>query len=190
MSAHRACHDVLVLVLRTRRLLLRGWSEDDVDFAFDMYSRPEVQRFIGRFPKVMSQRSEAQLAIARWRAMDDGMHGVWVVHHRQDDRPLGAVILKPIPASSDQDPPPASGDTEIRWHFHPEAWGHGYATEAAARLLQYAFAAGLKKVVAVTNVANTASQSVAERIGMTRAGRTTRYYNMPLQLFTAGRPAG
>ena len=82
-----------------------------------------------------------------------------------------------------------SGDTEIGWHFHPDYWGHGYATEAAAAVLSYAFASGLEKVVAVTAPANKASQSVCLRIGMRHGGQTRRYYNALCELFEAKAPA-
>ena len=101
-------------------------------------------------------------------------HGDWAVEQRDGGQLLGTLLLKPIPASSDKVPLPPSGDTEIGWHFHPGAWGQGYATEAAARVLAHAFGAGLSEVVAVTNGANAASQGVAQRIGMVHQGQTTR----------------
>ena len=112
-------------------------------------------------------------------------HGDWAVEQRDGGQLLGTLLLKPIPASSDKVPLPPSGDTEIGWHFHPGAWGQGYATEAAARVLAHAFGAGLSEVVAVTNGANAASQGVAQRIGMVHQGQTTRYYNATCELFTA-----
>jgi RimJ/RimL family protein N-acetyltransferase len=78
-----------------------------------------------------------------------------------------------------------SGDTEIGWHFHPNYWGHGYATEAAAAVLAHALDSGLDKVVAVTAPANTASQRVCLRIGMTHRGQTDRYYNALCELYEA-----
>lgn len=175
--------------LETDRLQLRAWSEKDVDFAFDMYSRWEVNRFIGRTPKVMVDRSEAESAVARWAAIDHPTYGTWAVQHRQDGRLLGSMMLKPIPLSSDASPLTVQGDVEIGWHFHPDAWGHGYATEAGSRILQHAFNSGLVHVVAVTYEANTASRAVATRIGMTHQGPTTRYYDTTCELFTATRPA-
>lgn len=174
--------------LDTDRLHLRAWCEDDVDFVFDMYSRWEVQRFIGFAPRVMADRGEAEAAIARWSSLDDPVCGIWAVRSRAARQLLGTLLLKPIPASSDATPLPPSGDIEIGWHFHPDAWGHGYATEAAARVLAHAFDAGLPEVVAVTHEANTASQAVAARIGMTHKGKTTRYYNATCELFVATRP--
>jgi RimJ/RimL family protein N-acetyltransferase len=175
--------------LTTDRLCLRAWTDADVDFVLDLYSRWEVQRFIGAVPKVMKERSEAEAAIARWRLLDDDpVHGIWAIQERGDDgQLLGTLLLKPIPASSDQTPLPPSGDIEIGWHLHPDAWGRGYATEAAGRVLTHAFTSGLDEVVAVTQPANTASQAVARRIGMTPAGQTDRYYNMTCELLIAVR---
>lgn len=174
-----------MLALHTDRLSLRGWEDDDADFVFDMYSRWQVKQFVGRYPTVMSDRGEAEAAIARWRSLNHPTLGIWAVQDRHDSHLLGTLLLKPIPASSDEEPPPDSGDIEIGWHFHPDAWGHGYATEAAARVLQHAFAGGLAEVVAVTHAPNTASQAVARRIGMTHRGQTDRYYDMTCELFTA-----
>jgi RimJ/RimL family protein N-acetyltransferase len=171
--------------LLTERLLLREWTADDADFVFEMYAQWDVQRYIGLVPRVMADRREAEAAIARWRALGHPVHGVWAVETRAEGRLLGTLLLKPIPASGDQLPLVPSGDVEIGWHFHPEAWGHGYATEAAARVLKHAFDAGLGTVVAVTNPANTPSQRVAERIGMSPEGLTDRYYNATCELFVA-----
>lgn len=180
--------DVPVQQLETSRLHLRAWtdSDADADFVFDTYSRWDVQRFIGRVPRVMGNRSEAEAAIARWRFLDHHpVHGFWAVERIEDGQLLGTLLLKPIPASSEQSPLPPSGDIEIGWHFHPDAWGHGYATEAASRVLAHAFAAGLHEVVAVTNETNTASLSVAGRIGMAHQGQTSRHDNTTCELFIA-----
>ncbi|UIJ33936.1 GNAT family N-acetyltransferase [Allobranchiibius sp. GilTou73] len=174
--------------LESSRLLLRPWSANDVDFVFDMYSRWEVQRFIGRAPKVMTDRRDAEAAIERWTGGDHPTYGIWAVQHREKGHLLGTLMLKPIPASGDEDPLPDSGDVEIGWHLHPDAWGHGYASGGGARVLQHAFDSGLARVVTVTFEANTASQAVARRIGMTHEGATDRYYNMTCELFTATHP--
>lgn len=135
----------------------------------------------------MEDHAEAEAMIARWRSLHDPVLGVWAVQARDDNRLLGTLLLKSIPASGPETPLAPSGDVEIGWHFHPEAWGHGYAAEAGSRGLQHAFDAGIEKVVAVTNSANTASQKVAKRIGMIHEGQTDQYYNMTCELFVAER---
>jgi RimJ/RimL family protein N-acetyltransferase len=174
--------------LRSARLLLREWAADDVDFVFDMYSRWDVQRFIGRVPRVMADRDEAVERIARWRSMSlPEPQGMWAVSEQGSGHLVGTVMLKDIPASSPADPLPPSGDIEIGWHLHPGAWGRGYATEAAAVVLQHAFDGGLDEVVAVTHPENLASQRVCTRIGMAHQGPTNRYYNTTCELFTVTR---
>jgi RimJ/RimL family protein N-acetyltransferase len=168
---------------------MREWTPADVDFVFDLYSRWDVQRYLGASPRVMAERSEAAAAIGRFRGGRDPVHAMWALERAEDSQLLGTMLLKPIPASSPAEPLPPSGDTEIGWHLHPDAWGFGYAAEAARRVLEYAFAAGLAEVVAVTYPENTASQAVARRIGMSPRGLTDRYYNTTFALFSAANPS-
>jgi RimJ/RimL family protein N-acetyltransferase len=175
--------------LRSPRLRLRNWTPEDVDFVFDLYSRWEVQRFIGSTPRVMTDHAEARERVDRLRANAlPAPRGIWAVARQDDGRLLGVLLLKDIPTSSGATPLTPAGDVEIGWHFHPDAWGHGYAAEAAAVVLGHAFAEGLDRVVAVTNPQNLASQRVCRRIGMTHRGRTSRYYDAVCELFTVDRP--
>lgn len=168
--------------LETERLLLRPWTANDADFVLDLYSRWEVQRFLGRTPAVMRDRAEALARIEAWSRLDSESHGIWAVQEKESGNLTGNVLLKSIPASGPDLPP--SGDTEIGWHFHPDYWGRGYATEAAAAVLGYGLNRGLPLVVAVTNPENAASMRVCERIGLHHQGQTDRYYNAVCELFT------
>lgn len=169
--------------LASDRLLLRPWRPDDTAFAFDLYSRWEVARFLGRTPAVLTEQAEASRRIARLRALEDDLRCFRVVTVAPTGEPVGTVMLQPIPASGPSEPLRPSGDTEIGWHFHPDHWGRGYASEAAALLLEAALRGGLSRVVAVTYPENTASQRVCERIGMRRLGPTDAYYNVRMELF-------
>lgn len=175
-----------MLTLETRRLLLRPYTSADADFVLDLYSRMEVQRYIGNPPKLMQNRSEALVLIEAWHRRDDGTCGIWAVQDKGAGELAGTLLLKPIPASGPERRP--SGDIEIGWHFHPDSWGKGYASEAAAVVLQHAFDAGLPRVVAVTIPANAASMRVCEKIGLQYRGPTDRYYNTVCELFTADNP--
>lgn len=172
-------------MLATHRLNLRQWELDDADFVFDLYSRWEVQRFIGLVPRIMEDPAEAIERISVWRGLQHPVHGIWAVEIAATNQLVGILLLKPIPASGKSMPLQPSGDTEIGWHFHPDYWGNGYASEAAAAVLAHAFQSGLQKIVAVTNPENHASQEVCRRIGMTHSGLTTDYYNATCELFVA-----
>jgi RimJ/RimL family protein N-acetyltransferase len=177
--------DTLVMLsFSTDRLTLRPWTADDAEFIFDLYSRREVQRFLGRTPRVMRDRSEALARLATWMAFNHRVHGIWAVEEKHTGRLVGVLLLKPIPTS--QDIHDSSEETEIGWHFHPGFWGRGYATEAAARILRHALESHRAPVVAVTNPGNTASQRVCERIGMRHLGQTARYYDTVCELYSAG----
>ena len=57
---------------------------------------------------------------------------------------------------------------EVGWALHPDHWGHGYATEAGARAITYAFEViGADEVVSVILPENVRSQQVAGRLGLT-----------------------
>ncbi|HET9520851.1 MAG TPA: GNAT family N-acetyltransferase, partial [Candidatus Limnocylindrales bacterium] len=63
---------------------------------------------------------------------------------------------------------PFTPAVEVGWRFDPEAWGHGYATEAARAAVGFGFEAlGLDEIVSFTVPANVRSRAVMERIGMT-----------------------
>ncbi|MFG6280000.1 GNAT family N-acetyltransferase [Microbacterium sp. 5K110] len=174
--------------LTTERLVLREWADaaDDRAFLFDLYRRAEVRRYIGD-GRVMTDAAEVDELLARWTARADGVLGVRAVTTSEGER-LGAVLLKPIPWSAGV----GGGrpeDVEIGWHFHPDAWGSGVASEAAAAVLALAHESGLRRIVAVTHPENTASQAVARRIGMLPAGETGDYYDTTCALFVSERPS-
>jgi RimJ/RimL family protein N-acetyltransferase len=160
----------------------------DADFVFDLYSRWEVQRFIGLVPRVMESRGEAVESIRRRQELDHPVHQIWAVADARDGQLFGNLLLKPIPSSASDTPPKPAADIEIGWHFHPNSWGSGYATEAAAAVLRHAFAHDVEEVVAVTAPDNLPSQRVCTRLGMTPRGQTTRYYDTTCELFTLPNP--
>lgn len=176
--------------LSTSRLTLRALQAADADAVLDLYSRPEVQQWIGR-GIVMADLDEAHDLVRHRRAAElpDPM-GVWAID--LDGRLVGMLLLKPVPVSgtplaADPRNPDlllTSDEVEIGWHLHPEAWGRGLATEAANRVLDHAREHGLKHVVAVAHPDNTASQRLATRIGMSVQGMSDRYYDTTTQLFT------
>jgi RimJ/RimL family protein N-acetyltransferase len=180
------------VIFETQRLVVRPYRQDDLEFVFDMYSRWEVQRFLGASPRVFQTTDEALSAIERWRAysQSDALSGVWAVTLRGSAELVGTVMLKPLPLSAPSLPLPLSDDYEIGWHLHPAHWGRGYATEVGAGAMRRAFDAGLPEVLAVIYPENRPSQQVARRIGMQYAGRTSRYYNVEVDLYRATRLSG
>ncbi|BAL91299.1 putative GCN5-related N-acetyltransferase [Actinoplanes missouriensis 431] len=167
--------------LITPRLVLREWEEKDAGFILDMYSRWDVMRYLGAEPQVLTDLAGARARLAAWRDRQDDVHTVWAVQDRQTGHLLGTAFLVRLLAGTPLTP---AAETEIGWHLHPDAWGRGYATEAATAVLAYAARFGISPVLAVTYPENAASQAVCRRLGMRHLGRTDRYYNMTCELFS------
>ncbi|MEU8007780.1 GNAT family N-acetyltransferase [Catellatospora sp. NPDC049111] len=169
--------------LETERLVIREWTDSPADLArnYDIYRREEVTRWLG-MPTPLSGPAQSQLVIDRRReyyAAEPG-YGVWAAQLRDTGVVAGSVLLKPLPEPADG---PGRGEVEIGWHFHPDCWGHGYATEAARAMLAYGWDFGLTEIHAIARPDNAPSLAVMRRIGMNRVGRTHRWYDIEAELY-------
>lgn len=172
-------------VIETERLTLRLLTDDDADFLFDLYRRPEVARWsAGGVP--MTHRDEAVARLTRWvdRVAGRPGAGFFRVTVRQTGAPAGLVLLVSLPASEGVD----RDDMEIGWHFLPDAWGNGYATEAAQAMVDRGFAHGIPELFAVTHLDNGPSQAVCRRLGMTDLGVRSDWYDQELRAFRLDHP--
>jgi RimJ/RimL family protein N-acetyltransferase len=171
------------VALETERLVIRPWRQAEADRLFDLLGRVEVTRWLS-MPRPMQHRDEAVVRIERWSASlaADPRFGTWAAVERRSGIPAGTVLLKPLPDGD--------GEVEIGWHFHPDSWGKGLATEAAGALLARGFADELDEVWAVTHLDNRPSAAVCRRIGMRLLGVTYRWYHGPSLMFWAGAREG
>jgi RimJ/RimL family protein N-acetyltransferase len=71
---------------------------------------------------------------------------------------------------------PEGGEAEIGYMFLPDAWGHGFATEACTAALDW-FAGALpcELVVLSTQIANVGALRVAAKLGFTEVERFEDY---------------
>ena len=171
------------MVIETERTMLRPWRPDEADRVLDIYSRWEVSRWLGAEPKVMASREEAENAIVRFKERrDEGDgYGFWAVERKSDGVAAGTLLLVPLKGGE-------AGEVEIGWHFHPDSWGHGLATESAAAVRDYGWRLGLPELHAVVFAGNDASMAVCRRLGMEHLGSTTQYYGVELEHFRVFAP--
>ena len=167
------------IAFSSKRCLVRNWRSGDAERVLDIYRRWEVARWLGSDPKVMESLDQAHSTIERWAALNDQdpIAGRWAVERKSDGVVAGTVILVPLPDGD--------GEFEVGWHFHPDSWGQGLATEAADAALAWAWQHELGEVYAVVRPDNTKSLAVCRRLGMTALGRTSKYYETELELFSA-----
>jgi RimJ/RimL family protein N-acetyltransferase len=148
-------------MIETPRLRLRRWEERDRAPFAAMNADPVVMHDLGgpisradsdakydRFASAFVQRGLSRWVVERRDGLFLGYAGVL---YRAEHPALGA-------------------HHDIGWRLVREAWGHGYATEAAKAALRDAFTrANLKEIVSYTSPDNLRSQAVMARLGLQRA---------------------
>ena len=148
--------------LETERLVLRDWREEDWPEFFRVTNTPAVMRWLGG---VLDAEGEA-----KQRARVEACHAAngfcfWAVERKQDGALLGFCGLKRADAPGSS----VTGRMEIGWRFREDAWGQGYAKEAATAALDAGiFGFDEDLIVALTVADNTASWGLMERLGMQR----------------------
>lgn len=168
-----------MIPLRTERLSIRPFRDDDAPALLAIHAHPGLRRFV---PSAVLDDEGVPARLERFRRFDaDPVLGIVAVERAADGATVGLIMLQPIPASAGVE----LADVEIGWRGHPDHGGRGYVTEAARAVLDHALASGLPRVVAVTDPENHASQAVCSRIGMRRAGLTRDYYDEETVLFVA-----
>ena len=160
----------------TERLIVRPRSLADLEDCLVMDRDPDVTRFIPGPWQVPDEHRA--FVLARMTADYPAGMGYWAVVAR--DRPavfLGWVLLLHVEDRAQ--------DVEIGWRFNRASWGHGYATEAAAIILQHALETlKLPQIIADIDAENSASIRVAEKLGMYLAedtlseGHKTKFYRI------------
>lgn len=149
------------LEIRTGRLLLRRWRVGDRAPFAKLNADPEVMRY---FPAPLTRRQSDELADRIEQHFADHGYGLYAVERRAGGEFIGFVGLSRVGYDAHFTPA-----VEIGWRLARQAWGSGYATEAARAVVAHAFEVlALDDLVSLTVPANEPSRRVMERIGMTR----------------------
>ena len=149
------------LTLRTPRLILRPWRDEDGDAFAAMFADTEVMEFM----MPVQDRAAIDAIIGRVRGhFDRHGFGWWAAEVPGVAPFIGFIGLWHIPFEAHFTPA-----VEVGWRLARAHWGKGYATEGARAALDAGFTRlGLDEIVSMTVPANARSRRVMERIGMTR----------------------
>lgn len=159
--------------VQTDRLVLRRFTDADVENLVRLDSEPAVMRFLTREP---TSRAEIEHEVLP-RILRDyqlGPAGRFAVIERSTAAFVGWLALQP----------PQDGsvtEVELGYRLTPSVWGREYATEGARALIRKGFTElGVERVWAQTMAVNTASRRVMEKAGLTYVRTFHRHFDDPL----------
>jgi [ribosomal protein S5]-alanine N-acetyltransferase len=146
-------------MIETARLTLRRARLDDFDAIRAMMSDARAMRYWSTLPH------ESRAVTEKWFAEQffsgDPARDEWII--ALEDRAIGFVGIWQQP--------------EFGFMLAPEVWGRGFASEAAAAFLGYAFATyPLEAVTADVDPRNAASLGVLRKLGFVETGRAERTF--------------
>lgn len=146
--------------LRTERLVLRRWREDDLEPFAALNADPRVME---HFPAPLS-RAESDAMVERIEAhFEEHGWGLWAAEVIASGAFIGFIGL--WTPRFDAHFTPA---VEVGWRLAHEHWGHGYAPEGARAAITHGFEClGLQEIVSMTSVGNDRSRRVMEKLGLT-----------------------
>ena len=145
--------------IETERLTLRPYRSGDAALIHRLTS--DLRVFFWRTEPGTLSEAEDKLASILASFRESGM-GWWAVFGKgcknDQDAFLGQVGLQPLPDSD---------FIEIAYHFAPQEWGNGFATESARAILDHGFRElHLNQIVAVILPDNKPSLRVIQRLAM------------------------
>ncbi|KGE00743.1 GNAT family acetyltransferase [Rhizobium sp. YS-1r] len=150
------------MILETERLRLRSWLDSDRDLFREINADPKVMEF---FPFRRShEEADAFLTRLNDTITETGL-GFYALELKETREPMGfcglslANMPEIFPAET----------VEIGWRLATRFWGHGYVTEAARALLDFAFdKKHLDAIVSFAVTDNHRSTAVMKRLGLHR----------------------
>lgn len=165
-------------MIETERLTLRAWRDEDVAPFAAICTDVEVMRHLGG----PMPRGDVEAALTRQRTAQEATgHCFWAVERRDDRALLGFCGVR----DGGHAGTPVPDELEIGWRLRRDAWGQGYAREAAEASLGWTWDnVDRRRIAAWTIPANRASWTLMERLGMER--RPDLDFGHPL--FEAGHP--
>lgn len=154
-------------MLKTPRLVLREFCEDDLYAMYKVDSDPEVKRYM---PSDALTEAESKASLLWWieqaKEHPRSFYDLAVALPETPEKRSEAVGWCRLALRHDE-----VRQGEIAYQLRRDLWGRGFATEVAARLLEFGFEGlGLHRIFATCRPANVASWRVLEHVGMRREG--------------------
>lgn len=158
----------MIILLSTERLILRRFTEDDLDDLVALNADPDVMRYLtggAPIPREAIERVHLPRYLASYGQFEG--YGTWAAIEKGTADFLGWFHFGPEPGRPEDQP-------ELGYRLRRSAWGKGYGAEGSRALIDKGFEElGVSRATASTYEDNRASRRVMENVGM-RLVRTYR----------------
>ena len=145
-------------LFESQRLGFRTWLPSDLPGFSDMNADKETMTF---FQHPLSEKESQALIDRMSRLYADRGHCYFAVDLLGNGEFLGMIGLGTKSFQADFTP-----CVDIGWRIRKKHWNKGYASEGAARCLEFAKELGIKEVFSLASSKNLASIRVMQKIGM------------------------
>lgn len=144
----------------TKRLLIRELSTDDVKNIYNIYSDPEVRKYIPDIDEYLDVEIEKQAAYIRNVYSFYG-YGIWGVYSKTSKKLIGKCGIENQMVDGKE-------EITLSYLLDSKYWGYGYAIECCKAVFEYAKSQlDIKRITAVIDKHNTRSINTAKNLGMT-----------------------
>ena len=152
--------------VETEHLILRDWRDADWEAFFRHTNTANVMRWLGG---LMDQGGRRRMRARLESYREEYGHNLWAVERKADGGYLAGELLGFCGLKRANQEGAPIGDFEIGWRLREDAWGRGFAREAAEASLRAGFERfDAPHIIALTVAENTASWGLMERLGMRR----------------------
>lgn len=143
--------------METERLVLRRYAEKDKPDFIALFTDAAVMKYVGDGVLTGEQ------AEAFWQKLFEKLYpqnfNIWAISAKEDSAYIGHAGIYPRPSRKE--------DWEFVYFLNRQAWGKGYATEIARRIISFAFEdLNLPEVFATVDDVHSASIHVLKKAGM------------------------
>jgi ribosomal-protein-alanine N-acetyltransferase len=170
-----------MIILNTKRLLLRRFEPEDLAQLYALYRDPEIRKYYPDGTRTLEETKEE----LNWFLEGHPLHpelGLWATVERSSGEFLGRCGLLPWHIQG-------KDEVELAFMIKKERWREGFATEAARGIVKHAHQVlGLRRLVCLVMPGNAASAGVAQNVGMSFERDFTDEYG-PSQLYALALPA-
>lgn len=140
--------------LETQRLILRKFTENDLEALYRIYSDEQVNEFLPWFP--LRTLEEATAFYKKRLAGGDSQERAWhyAICLKKDDYPIGYINVS------------ADDSHDLGYGLRKEFWHKGIVTEAGKAVVEQLRKDGVPYITATHDVNNPRSGGVMKRLGM------------------------